>query len=95
MTVRTQSSNDTNTNKLLINHKNARWSSEDSDFALAELIVINSILDISEIECIEDYLADKYQYDLRPKTEILNQSLLFLELEWESKEYLIIENDKF
>ena len=37
---------------------------ETSDFALSELIVFNDILHVSEIKCIEDYVADKYALPL-------------------------------
>ena len=48
----------TNIHKLVIN--TGYHAHEASDFAMAELIVFNNNLDITEIECIENYLQNKY-----------------------------------
>ena len=56
----TQSITSTNIDRLMINHRDARASGDDSDWALAELIVINAVLNLTEIECVEGYLIRKY-----------------------------------
>ena len=71
LTKNTQTQSSTTDNKLLIN--DGRYSSEDSDWAMAELIVSNDILDLSEIECIEDYFVLKYDY-FRPATSSQNET---------------------
>ena len=58
LTINSQSTGLSNTNKLMIN--NGVASGEVSDFALSELIVFNEILDLGEIECIENYFNDRY-----------------------------------
>ena len=45
-------------NQLLINK--GAFPLETSDFACGEIIVINNKLNLTEIECIENYLNDKY-----------------------------------
>ena len=58
-TINTDGDGFTLVNDLVINQ--GYRSSEVSDFEIAELIVFNEILDLAEIECIEDYLQNKYQ----------------------------------
>ena len=48
----------TNINKLMIN--DGAFPSEKSDFCIAELIVFNDILNLTEIECVEQYFNEKY-----------------------------------
>ena len=43
-----------------------KWGSEKSDWACSEIIIINKRISIDEIECIENYLSDKY--GLQPNT---------------------------
>ena len=45
---------------------NTGWSSEYSDYGFAELLVFNQLLDIQSIECIEQYLDDKYGLNYAP-----------------------------
>ena len=47
------------TTRLSINQ--GKYSAYTSDFGCAEIIVVNEELSLDEIECIEDYLNDKYK----------------------------------
>ena len=45
---------------------NTGWSSEYSDYGFAELLVFNQLLNIQSIQCIEQYLDDKYGLNYIP-----------------------------